>query len=153
MFNSKKVKALEKEVAELKDRLIKSQDYILSRLEVVEKDNTKINDRLDKHKLRMNFYNETVSTISQDYKDLFKGICMTDAKSKVAQTELELKWERDKLLKGNIIARKGADIIDQRKAVYDAMLIAEKQESADYEKLKEQLKAFDWILEKINEKN
>jgi len=113
MFNNKKIKALEKEVFELKDRLIKSQDYILN------------------------------------YKDLFKGICMTDAKAATEQISLELKWKADKLEKGSMIAKKGAEIIDRRKEVYDAMLDAQKKESSAYEGLKEQVKAFDWILEKI----
>ena len=149
MFNNKKIKALEKEVFELRDRLIKSQDYILSKVESVEKQNSNINERLDKHKLRMNFYNETIADISQDYKDLFKGICMTDAKAATEQISLELKWKADKLEKGSMIAKKGAEIIDRRKEVYDAMLDAQKKESSAYEGLKEQVKAFDWILEKI----
>jgi len=152
---------LQEEISELRNTFSINKDDLIEKLEDSENQNCVLSNnikdvekKLEENRIKIDYYNKTIADISLDYKELFKNICISSAKEQQRQSELELKWERDKLLKGNILIQKGADVIDRRKEIFDAMLNAEKKEnSKDYINLKEQLKSFDWILEKINEKN
>jgi len=71
-----------------------------------------------------------------------------DFKAKTLQPLLEAKWEQDKIKQGEKVLNKGAEIINERNRLHGEILVKERQ-GENVEKLKEQLKAFDWIVEEI----
>ena len=66
----------------------------------------------------------------------------------LSQKLLEAKWAKQKAEDGSEIVSKGVEIINKRKELHEEMLRKEKQ-GGKVEGMKEQIKAFDWIIERV----
>lgn len=73
---------------------------------------------------------------------------LNNLKSSLMQPFLEARWENEKKEDGKKIINKGEKIIEERNRLYADMLQREKQ-GENIDKIKEQLKGFDWILGEI----
>jgi hypothetical protein len=102
--------------------------------------------------------------INQEYYNLISGVILAvksfivknpesdkeleELRKKLEQKALEEKWRREKELNGEKIINKGVQIIEKRHNLHQDILAREKR-GENVEKLKEQLKAYDEILEMV----
>ena len=73
-----------------------------------------------------------------------------EIRRELSQNLLEAKWAKQKIKEGAKIVNKGVEVIDYRNELHRDMLKREKQ-GENIEKMREQIKAFDWIIKKVKE--
>lgn len=76
---------------------------------------------------------------------------LNNLQSMMLQPFLEARWDDKKKKEGTAILNKGASVIDKRNALHAQMLQMEKRGESVIA-IKEQIKAFDWIISQVREK-
>lgn len=167
MFNDKRIKYLEGRVLQLEGNVSELQKEMKEfkkscRSEVdfqFDRVNDKIEDVTAKIAPMVSGYHTICEKIINFNRDLFiKDFFQTSTgglqkqfdefKSKTLQPLLEAKWENERNANGYKIVNKGAEVIKERDRLHNDIL-ANERIGIDMSKEREQLKAWDCILEMI----
>ncbi len=162
--SSKNLSSIEGEIKELSSKLIDAKD-------IENKLNTKLNflckqiqydTSISTDKKMLDFkkdineeYYKALQKIFEFNKKILEQapVKVTDEdieklRKDLSQKLLEAKWAKQKAEDGGEIVNRGVDIINRRKELHEEMLRKEKR-GGNIEGLKEQIKAFDWIIERV----
>jgi hypothetical protein len=164
MFNLEKIEAVSKKNDELRERIEILEDANRVLKQEVENTLQKANNELERRLIEFHGevterYFDTLEKIFRLNKEIslintlagqVKDKDFADLKAQMLQPLLEARWKDKEKSDGEKIVNKGQHIILERKKLHDEMLLEEKQ-GKDVKDKKEQLKAFDKILEMIKD--
>lgn len=160
---SEEIELIKKDVYELRVFVNSINDRTKNSVAVLDMQK-QVEERLNK--FNINITDKYLETLEKNFniaKEMFLVTTLTnvdkltkndfiDMQAKLMQPILEKKWEEDKKHKAKLIETSGHKILNRRNELRNQILDKEKA-GENVDKLKEQLKAFDWIMEEItNEK-
>lgn len=149
------------EISKIKTQLLSAQLLNKAYLDIIERETAKRDEQIKGIAAKLDAvagqYYETVQKILEFNKEVFiKEVFLSGVKDKefenfragLVKPLLENKWAAEKNGNGAKIINKGVAVIEERDRLHAEILVKERQ-GENVEALKEQMKAFEWIVAQV----